>query len=123
MNHTAKAHLALLTANIIYAASFTITKFITPEHIQPFGLVLLRSLGATPLYWLAGTVVIREKAERRDIPKLIFIGLFGVVINQLLFIKGLSLTSPISASIMMITSPILVLVIAGMVIREKITTR
>ena len=121
MNKVLKAHLSLLTANVIYAASFTITKYVTPEYIKPFGLVLLRELGATPLFWITGFLFIKEKTERSDIPKLMLLGICGVVINQLLFIKGLSLTSPISAAIMMITTPILVLLIAGLIIKEKIT--
>jgi len=121
MNSNLKAHLSLLVANIIYAASYTITKYVTPDYIQPFGLVLLRCLGAAPLFWITGLVFVRQKTERRDIPKLLLLGICGVVINQLLFIKGLSITSPISASIMMITTPILVLLIAGLLIREKIT--
>jgi len=121
MNATLKAHLSLLAANLIYAASFTIAKLVTPEYIKPFGLVLLRGLGATPLFWLMGAFVIRERTEQRDIPRLLMLGIFGVVINQLLFIKGLSLTSPISAAIMMITTPIIVLLIAGLLIKERIT--
>jgi drug/metabolite transporter (DMT)-like permease len=122
MNSSLKAHLFLLTAKIIYAASFTIAKFITPHYIHPFGLVLLRSIGSTPLFWISGLLFVKEKTERKDIPKLMLLGIFGVVINQLLFIKGLSLTSSISAAIMMITTPIMVLIIAGLLIKEKITT-
>jgi len=49
------------------------------------------------------------------------LGIFGVAVNQSLFLKGLHLTSPIDAAIMMITTPILVLIIASMLIKEKIT--
>lgn len=91
------------------------------DHIGPFALVLLRGLGATPLFWLADAFFIKEKTDRKDLPRLFLLCLFGVTINQTLFIKGLSLTSPISAAIMMITTPILVVVVAGFLIREKIT--
>jgi drug/metabolite transporter (DMT)-like permease len=121
MNGVLKAHLSLLTANLIYAATFTIAKWVTPEYIRPFGLVLLRGLGATPMFWIMGFLFVKEKTERKDIPKFALLSVFGVVINQLLFVKGLSITSPISAAIMMITTPILVLLIAGLLIKEKIT--
>ncbi|CAN5474319.1 DMT family transporter [soil metagenome] len=91
------------------------------DHIGPFALVLLRGLGATPLFWLADAFFIKEKTDKKDLPRLFLLCLFGVTINQTLFIKGLSLTSPISAAIMMITTPILVVVVAGFLIREKIT--
>src|SRR6185503_7327594 len=84
-------------------------------------LVLLRGLGAAPLFWLADAFFIKEKTDKKDLPRLFLLCLFGVTINQTLFIKGLSLTSPISAAIMMITTPILVVVVASFLIREKIT--
>ena len=91
------------------------------DHIGPFALVLLRGLGAIPLFWLADLLFIKERTDKKDFPRLFLLCLVGVTINQTLFIKGLSLTSPISAAIMMITTPILVVVVAGFIIREKIT--
>jgi drug/metabolite transporter (DMT)-like permease len=121
MNKTLKAHLALLGANLIYAASFSIAKKVTDGPIHPFGLVLLRVSGAVILFWLTSLLVKYEKVERKDFRHLMILAIFGVAVNQLMFLKGLSLTSPISASIMMITTPILVLIIAALVIRERIT--
>jgi drug/metabolite transporter (DMT)-like permease len=121
MNRTFRAHLALLTANLIYAASFTIAKNVTNGPIHPFGLVLLRVSGAVILFWLTGLLFVKEKADKKDIPRFALLAIVGVAINQLLFLKGLSLTSPISAAIMMITTPILVLIIAAVVLRERIT--
>ena len=64
---------------------------------------------------------VNEKIEKKDFPRLILLGLFGVAINQSLFLKGLHLTSPINAAIMMITTPILVLIIASILLKDKIT--
>ena len=105
---------------IIYAAGFTIIKQVTPEHISPAGFVAIRVLGATPLLWLSG-LFIREKVEKADLKKIAVLSLFGVSINQSLFIKGMSLTSPISGAIIMITSPLLVLFIGNIVLKEKFT--
>jgi drug/metabolite transporter (DMT)-like permease len=116
-----KAHLFLFISQVIYAITFVVAKILMREHVGPFALVLLRGLGATPLFWLANSIFIKEKTDRKDLPRLFLLCLFGVTINQTLFIKGLSLTSPISAAIMMITTPILVVVVAGFLIREKIT--
>jgi drug/metabolite transporter (DMT)-like permease len=46
--------------------------------------------------------------------------LFGVAINQLLFFKGLSLTSPIHAAIMMVCTPIIVLLLSSFSHREPL---
>lgn len=120
VNKTLLAHLTLLSSMIIYAAGFSIIKEVTPAHVSPAGFVALRVLGATPLLWLTG-LFIREKVEKADLKKIAVLSLFGVSINQSLFIKGMALTSPISGAIIMITSPLLVLFIGNIVLKEKFT--
>lgn len=105
---------------IIYAAGFSIIKEVTPEHVSPAGFVALRVIGATPLLWLAG-LFINEKVAKKDLRRLALLSLFGVSINQSLFVKGMALTSPISGAIIMITSPLLVLIIGNLILKEKIT--
>src|ERR1039457_5321695 len=119
MNKNIKAHLALFLAQVLYAASFPIAKIVM-ETIPYSALVILRVAGAVILFW-ASSLFIQEKVERKDFFRLFLLGIFGVAVNQSLFLKGLHLTSPIDAAIMMITTPILVLIIAGLIIREKIT--
>lgn len=121
MNNTIKAHLALLGANLIYSASFTIAKEVMPAHIGPLGFVFLRALGTTIMFWLIATLFIKEKISRKHIPKAALLGLFGVAINQMLFLKGLSITTPINAAILMVSTPILVLIISGILLKEKIS--
>src|SRR5436190_22643399 len=82
---------------------------------------MLRVISAAPLFWIADLIFIREMTDRKDIPKFILLSLCGVVINQTLFIKGLSMTAPISAAIMMITTPILVVIVSSILIKEGIT--
>lgn len=105
---------------IIYAAGFSIIKEVTPEHVSPAGFVALRVIGATPLLWLAG-LFIKEKVAKKDLRRLALLSLFGVSINQSLFVRGMALTSPISGAIIMITSPLLVLIIGNLILKEKIT--
>ena len=90
------------------------------EVIPPHLLVIMRVCGAIILFW-SSSLVVNEKVERKDFVRLFTLGICGVAINQSLFLKGLHLTSPIDAAIMMITTPILVLIIASLVIKEKIT--
>jgi len=105
---------------VIYAAGFTIIKKVTPGHILPAGFVALRLLGATPLLWLSG-LFIREKVDRKDIKYFAMLSICGVIINQSLFVKGMSMTSAISAAIIMVTSPLLVLILSNILLKEKIT--
>ncbi len=120
VNKTILAHIYLFFAMFIYAMGFTIIKEVTPLHISPAGFVALRVLGATPLLWITG-LFIREKVERKDIFKLALLSLCGVTINQSLFVRGMSLTSPISGAIIMITSPLLVLLLGNIILKERIT--
>jgi drug/metabolite transporter (DMT)-like permease len=120
MNKNVKAHLALLIVNILYGANYSIAKEVMPAYIQPFAFVLMRVIGALILFWFIGTFFIKEKIDKKDLPRIALLALFGVAINQLLFLKGLSLTKPINASIIMISNPIVVLLIATAVLKEKI---
>jgi drug/metabolite transporter (DMT)-like permease len=122
MNKQLLAHLLLFVAQFLYGANYTIAKEAMPEFIQPFGFVLLRCLGGTALFWLVGLFV-KEKIDRKDLPKLMLVAVFGIVINQLMFFKGLSLTHPINGAVVMISTPIMVLIMAAIIIKERITSR
>lgn len=121
MNKTLQAHLALLIVNVIYGANYSIAKEVMPGYVQPFAFVLMRVAGAAVLFWIVSSLFIKEKLDKKDLPKIALLALFGVTINQLLFLKGLSLTSPINASIIMISNPIVVLVFAALALKEKIS--
>ncbi len=49
------------------------------------------------------------------------LALFGVVINQVFFIYGLSITTPINSSIIMISNPIMVFIFTLFILKERIT--
>src|SRR5688572_6064684 len=80
MNKSLQAHIALFTAQVLYAASFPIAKIVMVDI--PYNvLVLLRVMGAIILFWLS-SLVINEKVERKDFSRLFALGIFGVAINQ-----------------------------------------
>jgi drug/metabolite transporter (DMT)-like permease len=54
---------------------------------------------------------------------LIYLGLFGVTLNQLFFIIGLSRTSVLHSSLIIAMTPIFVLAIAALIKQEQITVR
>lgn len=116
-----KAHLALLGANVIYGANYIIAKGVMPQKIGPGGFVFLRILGASILFWLIKSTI-KERIEKKDVFRLIICGLLGVATNQLLFFHGLNLTSPIDASIIITSIPVMVLFFSALILKEKITT-
>ena len=115
-----KAHLALLGANLIYGANYIIAKGVMPNKIGPSAFIFIRILGAGILFWVIKSFI-KEKVEKKDFLRLIFCGLFGIAINQLLFFHGLNLTSPIDASIIMTSLPVLVMIYSFFILKERIT--
>ena len=117
-----KIHSALLIVGIIYGANYSIAKIVMPYYIGPFGIIFIRVIIGTALYWAIDFINGPEKIKyKRDYLKLALLALFGVTINQLMFFKGLSMTTPISASVIMTSSPITVLVVSYFLLKEKIT--
>lgn len=121
ISNTTKAHAALLGANTIYGASYIIGKGIMPEKIDPTALVVIRLGCCAFLFWLIKFIYAREPIENKDIPKFLICGFFGGAASQLLFFHGISLTSPIDASIIMTLTPVAVLVFSLLILKEPIT--
>lgn len=117
------AHLAVLSANLIYGANYSIAKQAMPAYIEAFGFIFIRVLVTALIFFVLGFLSGNEKVDKQDFGKLFLCAVFGVAINQLLFFSGLDLTAPINASLMMTTNPIMVLIVASLIIKEKITIR
>ena len=116
-----KAHLSLLIANIIFGVNYPICKAIMPDQIKPVALVALRSVSAAALFWLTSLFLPKEKVAVRDILFLAFCSLFGVVINQELFLLGLNYTSPVNSSLIVSTNPIFSFILAALILKESIS--
>ncbi|HEX8562327.1 MAG TPA: DMT family transporter [Flavobacterium sp.] len=117
-----RRNLALVAAtlvSLIYGVTFTIAKDVMPQHIGAYGFILLRVGGAALLFIIAWLFMPKEKIELTDLPRIIAAAFFGVALNMLTFFKGLSYTSPISASVLMVTTPIIVLILSAILIRER----
>ncbi|MBS1775612.1 MAG: DMT family transporter [Bacteroidetes bacterium] len=123
MNKKLTAHLALLGANLFYGAGFTVAKSVMPRLIEPLGFIFIRISVVTILFWLsiAGGNNFRTKIERKDWKILILGGLFGVALNQMLFFAGLNLTFPIHASLIMMSTPLLISIISLFVLKERLS--
>ncbi len=128
MNTVIKAHVALFAVNAIYAANYTVAKEVMPQFIEPFGFILLRVSFACALFLLlpAPRFMSGLKSRLSDIPsadrwRLFACGFFGIACNQLLFFKGLNWTTPIHASLIMTSTPVLVLIMSAIILGQRIT--
>nr|WP_255702494.1 DMT family transporter [Salinimicrobium sediminilitoris] len=115
------AILAAIGAGTIYGINHTVAKGLMPIYIQPFGFILLRVTGAAILFWLISFMGPKEKVATSDWPRLFGCAVLGMCINMLFFFKGLNLTTPINSSVITTITPIIVLVLAALLIKERIT--
>lgn len=121
MNSRGFAFLLAFLAAVIYGVSFTVAKSVMPLYIKPYGFILIRVIGATTLFWIVGAFIKKEKIATNDFPKIVLAAIFGIALNMLSFFKGLSMTSPISASVIMVSAPIIVLLFSAFFLKEKAT--
>lgn len=84
-------------------------------------MVSMRVAGGALLFWLTSLFVPKEKVSLRD--RLLFAGaaVFGLVLNQCCYTIGLSITSPINASIVTTSMPIFAMLLAAIILKEPIT--
>ena len=120
MNSKTKAHIAVLIANLIFGAGYAVIKTITPAYLAPYSLNVVRVVVSLILFWsLLLFKPSKASIDKKDIPLFILCGITGVAINQIMFVKGLSLTSAIHSSLLSLATPIFITIIALWLIKEK----
>lgn len=122
MKSSLKAHLAVLGTNLFFAANFSFVKMISPALILPFGLNIYRVGVSLLLFWLVWVLgSTSARIQRQHWGRFLLCALTGVAINQMLFLKGLTLTSTVHASLLMLTTPLLITLFALWVLKEALT--
>ncbi len=115
--------MAATLVSIIYGVTFTIAKDVIPEFIEPFGFIVLRVGGSVLLFWMISFFGQKEKIAKSDFPRIIAAAFFGVALNMLTFFKGLSYTSPIMGAVLMVTTPMIVLILSAIIMKERMLKR
>jgi drug/metabolite transporter (DMT)-like permease len=124
VNVKVKAHIALATVALIYGVNYVVAKSVlTSGLITSQGFIMLRVIFATILLWILHSMTSREKLDRSDFLYAAMCSIFGIAVNQLCFFKGLELTSPMHASLIMIIVPIIVLLGSYFILKDKVTVR
>ena len=116
-------HIALFFANTIYAINYLFAKDVMPDYITPTGFILLRVFGASLIFFTIHSFFIKEKIKKTDLLYIILCAIFGVVINMLCFFEGLNITTPINASLIMITTPLIVYLISCVLEKKERTVK
>ncbi len=114
INH---GHTAMLASSVLFGINFTTTKSIVNINISAIGLNEMRFIAGGVVFWLL-SLAKPERVSLKD--KLILLGgaVFGLLINQISFIHGLALTSPLDSSIIVTFLPIITMILAAIFLKE-----
>ena len=117
-----KGHLAMLAASVMWGAMAPVSKYVMSAGLVGSIVVTdVRIFGAAVLFWIFSLFAGSEKVRKKDYLKLFFAGLFAIVCNQGVYITGVSMTSPVDASIITTSLPIVTMIFAALWLKEPVT--
>ena len=123
MNENQKARAAVLLGNFFFGTSVIAVKHISPSLIPPIALTAVRILVTTVLFWLMYAMrPVKMGITKKDILRLFFCAIAGITLNQTFSMRGMSLASPIHASLLILTTPIVITFLAAWLLKESLTT-
>lgn len=117
-----KNHAIILLGNFFFGCSVIAIKQLSPAFMPTLAVNVARIITALVLFWVLYFLkkTDNKKIEKKDWSRLIVCALTGIVINQILFVKGSSLTSPIHASLLALTTPITIIIITFFINKDTI---
>lgn len=117
-----KGHMALMGANTMWGIMSPVSKILLATGcITATALTDVRLIFGTVFFGVTSLFVKKESIDRKDYIKLFAAAFFSVTLNQILFVNGVSLTSPIDASISTSSLPIWTILLSAIFLRERIT--
>ena len=102
---------ALMAAQVAFGL-FPVIGKVALASIPPLPFAFFRVAGASLILLMLRGLRTRERVARRDLPRLMFLAVLGVSVNQIFFIEGLSMSTAINAALLMTTIPVMTLGIA-----------
>ena len=117
-------HLCMFGACAAWGLMAPLGKDAMLHGISGLDLVSFRVVGAAACFWL--TSLLGRKQENvppHDLLLFFFAGMLAIVFNQCCFTIGLSITSPVNASIVTTTLPIVTMVLAALFLKEPVTNK
>lgn len=115
------AHLCMFGACAGWGLMAPVGKDAMTHGVTGLDMVAFRVIGAAVLFWITSLFVRREHVPLKDVFRFIFAGLFGLVTNQCCYTVGLSITSPVNASIVTTSMPIFAMILSALILKEPIT--
>lgn len=115
-------HAAMFGANAMWGLMSPVAKFaMTSAAVSPFAITQLRVFGAAALFWGASFFQKREHVSGRDMFRLFCASMFAILLNQGCFIFGVGLASPVDASIITTSMPLIALALSAIFLKEAVS--
>ncbi|MBO4645190.1 MAG: DMT family transporter [Bacteroidales bacterium] len=115
-------HLAALAVYVIFGINPNCSKAVVPEYISPEVFTAVRMLFGGLVFWLLSLCVKRERVEPQDRKKFFF-GAVVLAGTLLAFGYAFRYTSPSYVSLVSATSPLVVMVLAAIFLKEPVSFR
>lgn len=116
-----KGHVAVLCANLIFGLNIPISKALLSQWMTPFGYMASRTLVATIIFWIIQSFLPKEKVSPKDLAIIAMGGIMGFVVSQSLTAVSLQYISPVYFSLIVALSPLVVMLLAAIFLKEPIT--
>ena len=117
-----KGHASMLAANSMWGLMAPLAKFVMMGGaVSSLVMTDLRVFGAMILFWLFSFFQKPEHVGHKDLMKLFAASLLAIVFNQGSYIFGVGLTSPVDASIITTSMPLVAMILAAIFLKEPIT--
>lgn len=118
-----KGHIAAITTNVIFGLNIPITKSLLSGWMTPMGYTLTRMIFGMCMFWTIGLFQKKEKVIFKDLMMIFLCGLLGLVATQVTFAVGLRYTTPVTYSLILALSPIIVLILSTLFLKESVTRK
>lgn len=114
---------AIVLANIIFGLNTPVTKALMESWMTPSGYTATRMFFGAILFWVLGLFVKDINVERKDLLMMLVGGLIGFIGTQLLFSQALTYTTPVIFSLIMALTPVMVLLMSAVFLKESVPAR
>lgn len=117
------AHLSMFTASVFWGLMAPLGKDAMSNGITGLDMVTFRVAGAAALFWITSFFIKNEHVPVKDIFMIFLASIFGLICNQCCYTIGLSITSPVNASIVTTSAPIVTMILSAIILHEPVTSK
>lgn len=111
----------MLSACVCWGLMSPVGKDAMLHGVDNIDMVTFRVMAGAVLFWITSLFMPREHVPLKDVVAFAGAGLLGLVFNQCCFTIGLSITSPVNASIVTTSLPIFAMILSALILKEPVT--